>query len=104
MELDTTPATKLLLLESGQTIICELGASLDETSYNLIDPRVVMIQSARSIDDGESTETTISYSDWMPLADTREFSLSTKYVVLVTDPIESLVESYQRAKEATING
>lgn len=101
MELDTTPAAKLLLLESGQTIICELASSLDESSYRLIDPRVVMIQAARPIDGGESTETTVSYTDWMPLSSSREFTLSAKYVVLVTDPLDSLVDSYLRAREAT---
>ena len=101
MEIDTTPAPKLLLLESGQTIICELASTLEGDSYKLIDPRVVMIQSARSIDDGESTETTISYTDWMPLSSVREFTLSTRYVVLVTEPLDTLVESYMRAREAT---
>lgn len=100
MELDATPAAKLLLLESGQTIICELTTSMDGSSYHLIDPRVVMIQAARSSEDGESTETTIAYSDWMPLANTREFDLSSKYVVLVSDPLDSLVESYMRARGA----
>ena len=92
------PAAKLLLLESGQTIIAGVTTTIEGDVYNLVDPRVVMIQSARSTEDGEGTETTVSYTDWMPLANSREFALSSKYVVLVTDPIETLVESYERAR------
>lgn len=92
------PAIKLLLLESGQTIIAGVTTNLEGDTYNLVDPRVVMIQSARSTEDGEGTETTVQYTDWMPLASSREFSLSARYVVLVTEPIETLVESYERAR------
>lgn len=91
---------KLLLLESGETLISEVVESIDGQNVLLSDPRIVIIQAAR-VNDGDepTTTTTITYSDWMPLARDRSFTLSSKYVVLISTPIDSLVESYTRARE-----
>ena len=94
----TTEPVKLLLLESGQTIISQCVAGKKGT-YRLNDPRVIQIAAAAPTEDGLGTQTTINYSDWMPLAEGREFVLSDKYVVLVTDPISNLIESYARARQ-----
>ena len=87
---------KLLLLESGQTIITE--CVFVDGSYALYDPRVIQIAAAAPTEDGLGTQTTVNYSDWMPLAEGREFTLSERYVVLVKDPIPNLIESYARAR------
>jgi len=87
---------KLLLLESGQTIITE--CVFVDGAYALYDPRVIQIAAAAPTEDGLGTQTTVNYSDWMPLAEGREFTLSERYVVLVTDPIPNLIESYARAR------
>lgn len=100
-EIMNSPAApvKLILLESGETLIAEVAYSMDGANLILDDPRTVIIQAYRLDDEEKSTSTTISYSDWMPLASERKFTLSSKYVVLVTDPIDSLIESYTRARE-----
>ena len=93
----TGDPVKLLLLESGQTIITQCAPGRKGT-YRLTDPRVIQIAAAAPTEDGLGTQTTVNYSDWMPLAEGREFVLSEKYVVLVTDPVSNLVESYARAR------
>ena len=93
----TGDPVKLLLLESGQTIITECAPGKKGT-YHLTDPRVIQIAAAAPTEDGLGTQTTVNYSDWMPLAEGREFVLSERYVVLVTEPIPNLIESYARAR------
>lgn len=86
------PKVNLFLLKSGETIISEFTLSLSAQTYFFDDPRVVMIQA--SAGDGETTQTTIAYSDWMPLAKERNFTVSSEWVVCRTEPLDSLVESY----------
>ena len=74
------------------------NAYLSMGAYALYDPRVIQIAAAAPTEDGLGTQTTVNYSDWMPLAEGREFTLSERYVVLVTDPIPNLIESYARAR------
>ena len=95
-EEDLAPAVGLFLLKSGETIISEFTQSMSGGTYRLDDPRVVMIQA--STGDGESTQTTIAYSDWMPLSKERSYTLSSDWVVCQTEPLESLVESYLNNK------
>ena len=93
---DLSPAVGLFLLKSGETIISEFTQSMCGGTYNLDDPRVVMIQASSG--DGESTQTTIAYSDWMPLSKERTYAVSSDWVVCRTEPLESLVESYLNNK------
>ena len=93
-EEDLTPETKveLFLLKSGETIISQFTQSLSGQTYFFEDPRVVMIQSSSG--DGDGTQTTIAYTDWMPLAKGRSYTVSSDWVVCRTQPLDSLVESY----------
>ena len=90
------PKVNLFLLKSGETIISEFTLSLSAQTYFFEDPRVVMIQSSSG--DGDSTQTTIAYSDWMPLSKGRSYTVSSDWVVCRTEPLESLVESYLNNK------
>ena len=92
------PVVKLVLLKNNDTIIAEVRESIDGSSVQLIDPRVVLLQAARPSDDGQTTTTAISYTDWLPLSESRNFTIDGDYVVLITDPIESLVQSYTQAR------
>ncbi|AIX27804.1 hypothetical protein Syn7803C34_161 [Synechococcus phage ACG-2014f] len=93
------PVVKLVLLKNNETIIAEVRESIDGSSVQLIDPRVVLLQAARPSDDGQTTTTAISYTDWLPLSESRNFTIDGDYVVLITDPIESLVQSYTQARQ-----
>ena len=83
---------QLFLLKSGETIISEYTQSLSGQTYFFDDPRIVMIQASSG--DGETTQTTIAYSDWMPLSKERSFTVSSEWVVCRTEPLDSLVQSY----------
>jgi len=96
---NTDPVVKLVLLKNNETIIAEVRESIDGSSVQLIDPRVVLLQAARPSDDGQTTTTAISYTDWLPLSESRNFTIDGDYVVLITDPIESLVQSYTQARQ-----
>lgn len=91
-EEELQPAVELFLLKSGETIISEFTQSMSGETYTFDDPRIVMIQSSSG--DGETTQTTIAYSDWMPLSQGRSFTVSSDWVVCRTAPLDSLVESY----------
>ena len=93
------PSVKLVVLKSNETIISEVRESLDGSTIHLIDPRVVLLQAARPSADGESTTTSISYTDWLPLSKDRNFVMSMDNVILVTEPIESLTQSYTTARK-----
>ena len=93
------PSVKLVLLKSNETLISEVHESLDGSTIELIDPRVVLLQAARPSEDGESTTTSISYTDWLPLSKDRNFTMSMDNVILVTEPIESLTQSYTTARQ-----
>ena len=93
------PVVKLVLLKNNDTIIAEVRESIDGSSVQLIDTRVVLLQAARPSDDGQTTTTAISYTDWLPLSESRNFTIDGDYVVLITDPIESLVQSYTQARQ-----
>ena len=93
------PVVKLVLLKNKETIISEVIESIDGSTYQLVDPRVVLLQASRPTEDGNSTSTTISYTDWMPLSESRTFTIPGDFVVLVTDPVESLVQSYTQARQ-----
>ena len=85
---DSTPAVKMLSFRTGEVVITELSETLYSDTYVLSNPRVVFIDST-----GESS-TTVSFSDWMPLANTRKFTVNKDYIVCVTEPLDSLVDSY----------
>ena len=85
---DPVPTVKLLLLESGETVISVVSESICGTKLTLQNPRTVFIQSS------EENNTTVLFGDWMPLASTRSFDIRMDYVVTLTDPLDSLVESY----------
>ena len=93
------PVVKLVVLKTNETILSEVRESLDGSTIELIDPRVVILQAARPSEDGESTTTSISYTDWLPLSKERNFVMSKDHVVLITEPIESLTQSYTQARQ-----
>ena len=99
MNTTTDVVVKLVLLKNNETIIAEVRESIDGSTVQLIDPRVVILQAAKPSDDGLTTTTAISYTDWLPLSESRNFTIDGDYVVLITDPVESLVQSYTQARQ-----
>jgi len=100
--LDASPAVKLLLLKSGDTIISVVEESMCGTKLKLKNPRIAAFMPPGSITTTPplcSTSSDLCLSSlrlylWMPLAKTRTFDITMGYVVTSTDPIDSLVEIY----------
>lgn len=85
-------SVKLLLLLNGEQVITQLIDTIGSENYTLCDPREVRLQSSSS--DGETVTSTIGYSDWFPLSADREIKLAKSFVVSITRPLDSLLESY----------
>ena len=92
---EATSSVKLLLLQSGEEVLCTFTESMYTDKCFLGNPMSVMVQSTTSEGGGERTST-VAFSDWMPLSEDRNIEVSRSYIVAVTTPIESLVESYQK--------
>ena len=78
------PEVNLFLLKSGETLISEYRLSLTAQAYFLNNPRVVTLE-----------DTTVSFTDWMPLSKERDFTVSQDWVVCRSNPLDTLVESYR---------
>jgi len=85
-------SVKLLLLLNGEQVITQLIETIGSDTYTLRDPREVRLQSSSS--DGETVTSTIGYSDWFPLSADREIKLAKSFVVSITRPLDSLLDSY----------
>ena len=89
---DPKPVVSLLSFNSGEVVISEMSDSLYGNTYRLHDPRLVVIEGA------SESSTTVTFADWMPLANTRQFDVSKDFVVCISEPIESLEKSYLSSK------
>ena len=92
---ESTSAVKLLLLQSGEEVLCTYTESMYTDKCFLGNPMSVIVQSTAS-DGGNERTSTVAFSDWMPLSEDRNIEVSRSFIVAVTTPIESLVESYQK--------
>ena len=84
----TFAIVKLLLLQSGETIMSQVSEEMYGDEYKLINPQIVTYK------ENSSGETVVSFKDWMPLSNSRTLKISKSYVVCATDPLETLVENY----------
>jgi len=83
---------KLVLLKSGELLLTKYQEYVGSDRVVLSDPKVVISRSSAA-DDGAVT-TTISYSNWMALSADTTFNVSADAIVTVTDPVQSLYDSY----------
>lgn len=89
---DLANSTKLLLLLSGEQILAQVEENMNGDVITVIDPREVRLEGTTS--DGESTTSSVAFSSWLPLSQTRRIEINKSYVVCMNTPIQSLVESY----------
>ena len=82
---DPTPAVKLLLLRSGDTIISVVEESICGTKFKLKNPRMANAYRVGMND---------PLYPWMRDAKTRTFDIKMDYVVTSTDPIDHLAKIY----------
>ena len=84
--------TKLLLLLSSEQLIAQVEESIDGKTVTIVDPRMVRLE--ETVSDGNSVTSSVSFSEWMPLSKDRRFTLPSSYVVSITNPLDTLVETY----------
>ena len=85
-------SVKLVLLKNGDLLLTELVESTYGEEVTLIDPKMVISRSSAT-SDGNVT-TTIQYSQWMSLSAERKFKVNKNFIATVTEPIQSLYDSY----------
>ncbi|MAA92071.1 MAG: hypothetical protein CMQ57_00860 [Gammaproteobacteria bacterium] len=86
----------LFLLMDGTTIVSQYTENIGNDSYILEQPLLASIQSS-SMTDGVFTSS-IAYDVWMPLSKERKFTILKSVVVVVSKPLDTLVESYKGNK------
>ena len=84
--------TKLVVLLNGEQLLAQVEESFGRDTITLIDPRQVRLEGTTS--DGEGSTSSVSYSYWLPLSEDRRIEIAKSYVVCITKPLDTLVESY----------
>lgn len=85
-------SVKLVLLQNGELLLTEFLESTLGDEVTLVDPKVVISRSSATADGNVTT--TIQYSQWMALSAEREFKVNRNFIATVSDPIQSLYDSY----------
>lgn len=93
------PATKLLLLQSGENILTGVSYAMEGDEVILHNPKVVTLDVASA-----GLETTIGYSDYQPLSKGRSFRIKSSFIVSTLDPLEELAHSYETQIGVSTNG
>ena len=86
----------LFLLMDGTTLVSQYTENIGNDCYILENPLLASIQSS-SMTDGVFTSS-IAYDVWMPLSKDRKFTILKSIVVVVSKPLDTLVESYKGNK------
>lgn len=85
---------KLIVFLNGEQVLAEISESMDGKSITLVNPIGVMVSSVEDPNGDGEYKTTVSYGSWLPLAAERNIVVERSSIITITDPIESLVESY----------
>ena len=91
------PTIKLLVMQSGSTVIAEVTEHMYGDYYTVVDPRTVSLEIAT--DHGQEVIESISYAAWAPLSADKTFQVYKSAVVSVCNAIPSLEASYKGARE-----
>ena len=93
----TEPSVRLLVMQSGATVIAEVTEHMYADYYTVVDPRTVQLEI--STENGQETIESISYAAWAPLSSDKTFQIYKSAVVSVCNAIPSLEESYKGARQ-----
>jgi hypothetical protein len=96
MIVDLTPivSVKLIVFLNGEQVLAEVEENFGNNTITLTNPIGVMVSAVEDADDSGDYKTTVSYGSWLPLAADRSIVIERSSIIAITDPIESLVESY----------
>lgn len=93
----TEPSVKLLIMQSGSTVIAEVTEHMYADYYTVVDPRTVQLEIVT--ENGQETIESISYAAWAPLSADKTFQIYKSAVVSICNAIPSLEESYRGARQ-----
>ncbi len=90
------PVVGLFLLVDGTTIVSQYTESIQGDTFTLDQPLTATIESSSMVEGTFSSS--VAYDHWMPLAKGRKFILPKNKVITVSEPLDTLTESYMRNK------
>ena len=95
MNTDTT-IYKVLKLLNGEELICELGDSVVDDSYEITHPLKMQVESKLT---RQGPVDSLSLSRWIgPYTEQSLFSIKTAHVLIVADASEGLSRYYERVR------
>lgn len=81
---------KLIRLQTGEDLIADVVGEGD--TLTLENPCMVYIRQNPT-----STAASIGITKWMPYSDSKQFTIDSKWVVVITDPAQDLKNEYNKA-------
>lgn len=90
------PKVGLFLLVDGTTVVSQYSESIYGDTYILDEPLTATIESSSMVEGTFSSS--VAYDHWMPLSKVRKFVVAKNKVITVTEPLDTLTESYMRNK------
>ena len=92
----STVIYKVLKLLNGEELICELGDSVDDDSYEITHPLKMQVESKLT---RQGPIDSLSLSRWIgPYTEQSLFSIKTAHVLIVADASEGLSRYYERVR------
>ena len=92
----STVIYKVLKLLNGEELICELGDSVDDDSYEITHPLKMQVESKLT---RQGPVDSLSLSRWIgPYTEQSLFSIKTAHVLIVADASEGLSRYYERVR------
>tara|TARA_R100001082_G_C4253692_1_gene112529 strand:- start:139 stop:546 length:408 start_codon:yes stop_codon:yes gene_type:complete len=98
-------SVQLALLKSGEEVIADIKEFRDSedhlVSYLFKDPYTIKIKTSQVLIEGDgSPKHDVVYYKWMSLSKDDDIIVNSDWVVCITDPLDTIKESY----EARMNG
>ena len=106
-------SVQIALLKSGEEVIADIKEFRDSdddlVSYFFGEPYCIKIKTQEILIEAENAPPRheLIFYKWMGLSKDKDFIVNKDWVVCIADPLESIVESYERRKDGrnnTVNG
>jgi hypothetical protein len=78
---------KLIRLQTGEDLIADVVK--EDAALTLENPCMVYVRP-------QGNSASVGITRWLPYADTKQFTIDNKWIVVVTDPVEDLKNEYNK--------
>ena len=94
-------SVKLALLKSGEVLISDIKELVDDekvVGYLFVKPKKVDMSTPMflSEENGNESSVEVSLSSWFLITDDEEFAIPKDWIVTVMNPVERVVEMYNK--------